>query len=345
MKMWKRSYRLMGLLCGALLLSACHKPTFADLEPGTLKWSLSVVAVQGQEEQQQKVAELIEELSKGKALSAEVRWVAQDQMANTVDQIMQDGHTDLLVMPGSPELAEKVQQATKNERLRVAVVGGTEPALVNNLRHVTHDRGSLLFLAGFLAAEANKDLREPFSVLVEKPLSPADEEWKMIVAGARYGGRTDLPVQVVVGAGGATGKGGATGTNVGKPFVLSGKAAVVMARLPEDVGAKVTARKMALIRTDLSPLPAAQQEYVLAQPVSLLEEALREEIELLLAGRWQGGVTVPLKSKKLFEIVKPSLIRDQGLSTRLELIEEQLNAGRIKPQTYLPEGRSVDARN
>lgn len=320
----------------ALIATGCHKPTFDQLQSSTVKWSVAVVAQAESQAQQAEVQKLSEDAAKVHAMTSQVAWVAPEDVSKTAARYADNG-TDLVLLTNGADLGDLPK---KNVRTRFAVLGDASQPNSINVRHLVPDQKQFYFLAGYLAAEANKDSAEPFSVLVAKSLPADDQRWKMIVAGAHYAGRKDVPAQVIASELDATEKPATDSTKraaapVVNPPVVKGRSLILLTDLSDQAWAKIRTKNIHLIRTDSRTSPLAQQANVLAQPKSLLAEALKEETELLQSGKWQGQQVATLSAKHLYAVVNPQRLRDQGLASRLELIEDSLTVGSIKPDDYV----------
>ena len=330
--MTNKNIRWVGL-CAlvAVLTAGCHKPTYDQLQPRTVKWSLSVVAQAESDQQKKNVESILAEAAKGRPMTTQAQWAAPAQALPAVAAAVKQ-KADLIVTD-----AKGIDSVAKqHSEVRFAVVGDSTAPTLPNVRHVALDPKQRYFLAGFLAAEANRQSAEPFTVLVDHAYAADDPDWQMIIAGCRAAGRKDVPAQVQASAFAAP----PTGQETGKKTVLttprlSGQTLLLLTNLPDAAWTKAKARGMVLIRTDDSLQPIAQQASVLAQPSSLLEEALREEASLLTSGKWQGEQAVKVQGKHPFKIVNGGLVPDKDLQMRFELMEDQLAAGSITPDSYL----------
>lgn len=347
----------VSCLAAALLTAGCHKPTYEDLEPAGLKWSMAVVgATTTGERERQAVQALVDKLTTG-PLHAQVTWVDPAELAHTVETIANQGGIDLVVTTADVDVANV---AAAQDGVRFSVIGEASEPTVDNVRHYRLDRRHVYLLAGFLAAEANKDQREPFTVIVDRPLTAEDEAWKMILAGSRMAGRQDQPVLVLADsfrsetnpttrtpAGTiqpATNQTGQTGQvrtlTANQPLVqaaLSGRSAVLLVdALPEQAWPKLRAKNMGVVRTSEEPSTWPAGARVLAEPVVSLSAAVQGEAEQLMQGRWKGKQTVTLAPKRLFQLLQPELFPDkQGVVARYELYEAEVLSGALKPEEYL----------
>jgi len=324
-----------GSLLVAMLVTGCHKPTFEDLEPSTMKWSLAVVGTLQDEQQKQAVQKLADNVSQG-SLQAEVAWTAPAEAGHTLEGLASRQGLDLVLVPaGLPNLQEV---AAKHDMLRFAVLGDpAEPALPN-VRHLTLDKKRLYFLAGFLAGEANRQTSEPFTVLVDQIYRNTDEEWQWILAGSRLAGRKDIPVQVQAAAflpPDDSENGNGTRSVFPRPQTvnLSGKAMVLTTPVPDAAWTRIRQEGVGVIRTGESFSALPEGTRVLAEPLYSLTDALREEAAELTGGKWAGRQKVTLPSKRVYQLPNPNLFPDKGgIATRLELFEEQLAAGSLQPE-------------
>lgn len=368
----KRSFLLVALL--AVLTTGC-KPTFDTMEPNKLKWSLSVVAQASSADQKTTVETLLNNFALQHAITGQVDWVAAGAGAPALKNIVQKGTSDLVVCTADAGSVQTV--AAQNDQIRFAVVGDGQKPTLDNVRNITIDRKRLLFLAGFLAAEANRESSEPFTVLVSKPLADNDPDWQMILAGSKLAGRHDIPVQIQTsalsapstggkGVTGTTGTSDTTGTTatgtttttgstdtassttvntgatnaignspVTQPLRLSGHSVLLLDNLTSDATAKIKSLGMKVVRTDLSDKPIAVQSNVIAQPAPILSDALQEEADLLAAGKWSGKQLVSLDPKHPYQLLLPGLFANKDIGTQLQIIEEQLANGSLKPETIL----------
>lgn len=305
------------ILC-SLFVTGCHKPTFDHLEPTTEKWSLTVLAQTGNDQEKAAVESLTAQLAQDKKNTAfQVKWVKPEEASNLFQQTADQSMADLVVLAADSQGANEI--ALKHPDKRFTFLGGQGVMAGENVRHVTHDPNKKWFLAGLIAAEANKTSREPFSVLVDKPLLPTDEAWKMIVAGARYAGRTDMPVQVHSGQ-----------------TELSGKAMILLTELGEETGKRAKQERVALIRTDERYADIPLQANVIAEPATLLSGALADEVQAVTTGKWQGE-QINLSVKRTYDLHQSAVLSDRGLvedlAGRLEFIEAGLTTGSIKPES------------
>jgi len=310
---------LSTILC-SLLVTGCHKPTFDHLEPTTQKWSLTVLAQTANDQEKATVEGLAAQLMQDKKNTAfQVKWVTSAEAPTLFQHTADQSMTDLVILAADVKGANEI--IAKHPDKRFTVLGGQEVTTGQNVRHFTHDSKKKWFLAGLIAAEANKASREPFSVWVDKPLLPSDEAWQMIVAGARYAGRTDTPVQVGPGRG-----------------ALSGKAMVLLSELDETAGKNVQQERMALIRTDERYADIPLQANVIAEPAALLSTALPSEVQALTAEKWQGE-QAELSVRRTFDLYQSAVLSDRQLTEelgdRLEFIEAGLTTGSIKPESIL----------
>lgn len=320
----------------ALIATGCHKPTYDQLRPSTVKWSLAVVAQAESQTQQTEVQKLVDDAAKVHAMTSQVAWVASQDVLKTATHYAEQ-RTDLVMLSDGTDLGGLPQ---KNLRTRFVVVGDASQPNSVNVRHLVPDQKQLYFLAGYLAAEANKESAEPFSVLVANPVPADDPRWKMIVAGSHYSGRKDMPVQLLASDFSATQPVANDATRTKAPAVVktpvvSGQSLVLLTDLSDQAWAKIRTKNVDLIRTDERTVPLAQQANVLAQPKSLLTEALKEETDLLQSGKWQGQQVATLSAKYLYAVVNPQRVHDQGLASRLEVIEDSLAVGSIMPDDYV----------
>lgn len=331
------------LLLGSLLavfVSGCHKPSFEDMEPSSMKWSLSVVSSATSEAEKQEAERLVAEVASQRGLSAEVVYPAED-----LDLTALAERTGLDLMLFESKVPSFDELAQKHPELRFSVLGDSSEPKLSNVRHLVHDRKKMLFLAGYLAAEANRAAKEPFTVLVNELRKADDEDWKMLVAGMHYAGRKDVPLQLQMAAltqkepeGETAGRVGQNGSEQGQP-ALSGLA-IVLLDLPSDKAwEKLKQKNQVIIRTDESRANVPLQERVGAQPASLYEAALRQEAELLASGKWSGQQKVALTGKQTYKVTAPALFPDQQIGVLLELIEERIRTGSIKPDDYVSVGR------
>lgn len=327
--MKQRILQLVAAGClTAVFVSGCHKPTFEHMEPSTIKWSMSVVSTAQSEEEQQSVAKLTQEVTGKQGLSAEVLFPAQD--GDMAKLAAQKGLDLVLASADTPQIAEQVKE---HPELRFSLLGDTSDPKQSNVRHLVHDRARLLFIAGYLAAEANRTSNQPFTVVVKELRAADDPDWQMIMAGMHYAGRKDVPVQVQVsaldGTNSANDQTAAQGAQA-----LKGLSAVLLDPVTEKAWEGLGAGGQWLIRTDEKTSAVPLQDRVIAQPASLYETALEQEAELLVSGKWTGQQKVVVEGKRSYRINNASAFADAGVDVRLELIEEQLKSGGIKPDEY-----------
>jgi hypothetical protein len=330
----------------AVLTTGCHGPTFDQLQPHQLKWSISVIALAESEEQKTAIQDLASKLAGEQAMAANLTWLGSpDEAAAVLDKVADTAGVDLVLLAADADNLQTVAQKHPNVRFAVLGAGNTASGL-SNVRTLAPEHKRKYFLAGFLAAEANKESSAPFSVYVDKTRSAADEDWQMVLAGVRFAGRKDTPIQVsktaLLPPAGNAGNAGIAGSTAGDRATLSGRSLLLLDAMPDEVWAKIRDRGMKLIRTDQSTKGLAYQSNSAAQPSSLLTEAFGEESQLLHDGKWTAGQGVELPAKHIYRLTQPGLFLDKSLATRLELIDDQLTSGALKPETYLT-GR-VDAR-
>ncbi|MCX7568596.1 hypothetical protein OS242_01260 [Tumebacillus sp. DT12] len=335
-----KTYTGRGLLAAlliAVMMTGCHKPTFDHLESKETKWSLAVIAAAGDEAENNALQAAVNKTAQEKSVTAQVRFVKPEEAAAALEQTAQMQGLDLVVL-GTP-VDNLADVAAKHPQLRFAVAGegATEGT---NVRRVALERKQLLFLAGFLAAEANKQSSEPITVLVDKVRPATDPDWQMILAGVIYGGRKDAPVQVPASAFAPQQESSRTGTQPRTPQPkLSGRGLIFLdsteRTAPESAFAAMRSKGMVLIRTDQDSRPITLQERVAALPATVLDSMIGEEAGVLTSGRWAGDQTAALKQKNQYDLRLPELFADRGLATRLEQIEELLAAGRVQPESFL----------
>ncbi|PWK15484.1 hypothetical protein [Tumebacillus permanentifrigoris] len=312
-----------------VLTTGCHQPTFDQLQPAKLKWSVSVIAVAESDEQKNSIQELVGKLAGEHAMATNVTWLDKPaDAAATLEQVASTPGVDLVLLGADADNLQTVAQ--KHPNVRFGVLGEGSAAGLANVRALTTDHKRKLFLAGFLGAEANKESSAPFSVYVDKTRSASDDDWQWVLAGVRFAGRKDTPVQVTT-----SGLLPTTGSTTTERATLSGRALVLLDEMPDEVWAKIRDRGMKLIRTDQSTKGLAVQSNHVAQPSNLLVEAFDEESRLLHDGKWTAGQQVELAAKHIYRLTQPGLFLDKSLATRLELIEDQLTTGALKPETYL----------
>jgi nucleotide-binding universal stress UspA family protein len=346
---------LLAALLVAILTTGCHKPTFDHLEPRQIKWSLLVLAEEGDDAQNRALQAAVEKTARDQGVTAQVRFVKPEEADAALEQSAQIQGLDLIVLGTRADNLASV--ASQHPELRFAVAGElADPGV--NVRQVVLDRKRLLFLAGFLAAEANKQSSEPITVLVDRERPANDPDWQMILAGVRYAGRKDTPVQIkasLFAEREASVQPNATERNVGEnsqrrmntrpaqPPKLSGRGLIFLdgteRTAPEQAFAAMRAKGMLLIRTDQDPRPIALQDRVAAVPTDVLETALKEEAATLASGKWAGEQSVAVKQIHHYDLRLPELFADRALSTRLEQVEELLAAGSIQPESYLDADR------
>ncbi|ARU62533.1 hypothetical protein CBW65_17370 [Tumebacillus avium] len=290
---------------------------------------MSVVSTAQSEAEQQSVAKLAQEVAGKQGLSADVLYPAQD--GDVAKLASQKGLDLVLASADTPQIAEL---AKAHPELRFSLLGDTSDPELSNVRHLVHDRARVLFIAGYLAAEANRTSNQPFTVVVKELRAADDPDWQMIMAGMHYAGRKDVPVQVPVSAlDGTDAAAGQTAAGQGaRP--LKGLSAVLLDPLSEKAWAGLGAGGQWLIRTDEKTAALPLQDRVIAQPASLYETALEQEAELLVSGKWTGQQKVIVEGTRSYRINNASAFADAGMDVRLELIEEQLKSGAIKPDQY-----------
>lgn len=314
------------LLCALLaaFTVGCHKPEFDELQAGQPKWSVAVVAHAESEAQQKQVKKTADELTREQAMTTRISWTPAEKASTELDQMTKLQGLDLLIFEHQVPEIETI--ARKNPQMRFVLLGEQPAPSLMNVRRIAHDRRQVLFLAGFLAGEANRGSKYPFSVLVDRPRTMEDEEWQLVVAGSRLAGQKLAPLQVVQSE-------LPESAQARSPF--SGNVLLLLDAVPETVWPKLSRYAIPLVRTDESILNVPLQDRVLAQPASLLHEALAEEAEALATGKWQGKETIALKGKHTYRLTQPGLFPDPELAARLELYEAQYAAGVIKPENYL----------
>ncbi|HEU4963186.1 MAG TPA: hypothetical protein VFV52_04905 [Bacilli bacterium] len=313
------------LLCALLTAFSigCHKPEYDEMQPSKPKWALGVVAHAESLEQQKLLQTLTDELTREQAMTTRISWTPAEKASQELETMTKSKGLDLLVFEHQvPQIAEL---ARKNQQMRFTLLGNQPAPDSLNVRRITHDRDQLLFFAGFLAGEANRDSKTPFSVLVDHPHPADDKDWQLLVAGARLAGQSLPPLQVVQ-------SDLLQKTTYASPF--SGKALVLLDPVGEAVWPKIGQFSISLVRTDENVGSIPLQGRVLAQPGSLLVEAVKEEADLLTDGKWQGKTTVALTSKHTYRLLLPGLFPDKNLPTRLELFEDQYVSGLLKPSSY-----------
>jgi hypothetical protein len=346
MKQHVRKLLVAGSLL-AVLFSGCHKPTFDEMEPSSIKWSLSVVSTAKTPEEMGAIKQLTEEVAGQRGLSAYAAFVEQEPDA--LVKAAEKKGLDLVIAAGGQSVADL---AKEHPELRFSVLGDASEPQLANVRHLVHDRNKVLFLAGYLAAEANRTSREPFTVLVNEPRTAEDADWQMILAGMHYAGRKDLPVQVQNKDLDGSEHAGEEPKHEGVPNAarqpkpgLSGRAVLLLDMPTEKAWEKLGQKSQVIIRTDELTSDVPLQDRVGAQPASLLEPALRQESELLVSGKWTGQQKVTISTKKTYEITSPDLFPNREMGVLLELIEEQLRSGSIKPEDYIAEQRQPKRSN
>ncbi|ASS75574.1 hypothetical protein CIG75_11630 [Tumebacillus algifaecis] len=315
----------------AVFVSGCYKPTFENMEPSSIKWSMSFVSTAENEEEKHSVEQLVSEVASENGLSSAVVYSTD---ANALSQVTEYPGLDLVVAAAdTPQIGEL---AAKHPELRFSLLGDTAEPKLSNVRHLIHDRKKLLFLAGFLAAEANRTSNAPFTVLVKEPRSADDADWQMILAGHHYAGRNDVPQQVTISAleGTTTGQGEVGQQNPGTSK-LSGLSMVLLDPPSDRAWERLKASNQVLIRTDERATAVPLQDRVIAQPASLYEAALRQEAKLLVSGSWTGQQNVTLTGKRTFQVLTPAAFANGQIDVRLELIEEQIGAGSLNPEQYI----------
>lgn len=302
-----------------------------------------MIALAESEEQKTAIQDLASKLASEQAMAANLTWLeAPDEAAAALDKVAGTAGVDLVLLAADADNLQTVAQKHPNVRFAVLGAGNTASGL-SNVRTLAPEHKRKYFLAGFLAAEANKESSAPFSVYVDKIRSAADEDWQLVLAGVRFAGRKDTPIQVSKTALlPPAGNAGNAGSTAADRATLSGRSLLLLDAMPDEVWAKVRDRGMKLIRTDQSTKGLAYQSNSAAQPSSLLTEAFGEESQLLHDGKWTAGQGVELPAKHSYRLTQPGLFLDKSLATRLELIDDQLTSGALKPETYLT-GR-VDAR-
>lgn len=295
---------------------------------------MSVVSGAASEAEQQAVAQLAAEVAGQQGLSAEVLYTGQ---GGDVTQLAAQTGLDLVLADADTPQVRELAKA--HPELRFSLLGDASDPTLSNVRHLVHERARLLFLAGFLAAEANRTSSQPFTVVVQKLRTTDDPDWKMLMAGMHYAGRKDVPVQVTVAQldgtdAAAGGNGGQTATNQ-NPLKLQGLSAVLLDPVSAAAWEKLGAGGQWLVRTDERSAAVPLQDRVIAQPASLYETALEQEAELLVSGKWTGQQKVVVEAKQTYRIANPSAFADAEIGVRLELIEQQVKSGAIKPDEYV----------
>ncbi|WP_236588186.1 hypothetical protein [Tumebacillus amylolyticus] len=316
----------------AVLVSGCQ-PEYDQLKPNQVKWAMSVIAVADNDEQKAAIQEMTSQLAGTLAMATNVTWLAKpEEAAAALDKAAGTPGVDLVLLNTASDNLQAVAQ--KHPEKRFAVLGDENVPQLSNVRTMRHDHNRMMFLAGFLAAEANKESSAPFSVYVDKVRPTTDSDWQLVLAGVRFAGRKDAPVQVpkdaILPPTTNTGK---TGTSVQKA-TLTGRSLLLMDEMPDEVWAKIQDRGMKIIRTDQSTKGLAYQSNSVAQPSSLLQEAVKEESQLLQEGKWSAGQAVEVPAKQIYQLTQPGLFLDKSLATRLELINDQLASGALKPGTW-----------
>lgn len=337
----KRSLISVALL--AVLTTGCHKPTFDTMAPSKLKWSLAVIAQAPSNDQKATIESLVGNFAMQKAITGQVDWVAAGAGAPVLNKIMQKGQTDLVLWTADSGDVQTVAQ--KNDQTRFAVIGADKAPTLSNVRNITIDRKRLMFLAGFLAAEANRESSEPFTVLVDTVRPADDPDWQMILAGSKFAGRNDIPRQVqssdlappVQNQNMTTG--GKQDNTVQKvpqrPVRFTGRSLLLLDKLTGDAVQKIKAQGLKVIRTDLSSKPIEVQGNVVAQPSSILEDAVQEEGNLLAVGKWSGKQLVQVAPKHPYQLLQAALFTDKDISDRLDIIDAQLADGSLKPESNM----------
>lgn len=305
------------------------------MEPSSIKWSMSVVSGAESEAEQQAADVLAQEVAGKHGLSAEVLYTAK---GGNVSQLASLKGLDLVLAAAD---TPKIQELAKaHPELRFSLLGDTSDPTLSNVRHLVHQRARILFLAGFLAAEANRTSSQPFTVVVKELRTPDDPDWKMIMAGLHYAGRKDVPVQVPVSqldgtaGAGTDASAGQTAANRNTPK-LQGLLAVLLDPVSEAAWEQLRAGGQWLVRTDERAAAVPLQDRVIAQPASLYEAALEQEAALLVSGKWTGQQKAVVEGKQTYRIANPSAFADAQIGVRLELIEQQVKSGAIKPDEYV----------
>jgi hypothetical protein len=336
----KRSLISVALL--AVLTTGCHKPTFDSMAPSKLKWSLSVVAQAESNDQKAAIDSLVSNFAMQKAITGQVNWVATGAGAPVLNKIVQKGQTDLVLWTADSGDVQAVAQ--KNDQTRFTVIGSDKAPTLSNVRNITIDRKRLMFLAGFLAAEANRESIEPFTVLVDTVRTANDSDWQLILAGSKFAGRNDIPRQVQSSDlapptqnSKTTGdkKDGTWNSVQQRSVRLTGRSVLLLDSLTTESVQKIKAQGLKVIRTDLSSKPNEVQSNVVAQPASILEDAVQEEGNLLAAGKWTGKQVVQVAPKHPYHLLQAGLFTDKDISNRLDIIDDQLAGGSLKPDSYL----------
>lgn len=318
----------------AMMTTGCLQPSFDELQPHKLKWSISVLAVAQSEEQKTAVQDLASNLAATQAMAMNVMWLDKNtDAAAALDKVADTPGVDLVLLTANASNLQAL--ASKHPQVRFAVLDQPNVPSLANVRALTTQRTRNLFLAGFLAAEANKESNAPFSVYVDKVRPTTDPDWQAILAGSRFAGRKDVPLQVPKDAllppTGSAEK--STGNAV--KVTPSGRSILLLDELTADVYAKIHERGMKVIATDQSTKTLADPANLVAEPATLLAEALQEESSLLHDGKWTAQQQVELPGKQLFRLTQPEQFLDKSLATRLDLIEDQLSTGTLKPETYM----------
>ncbi|KEO84193.1 hypothetical protein [Tumebacillus flagellatus] len=325
-----------AVAASAVLISGCHQPEFEQLKPTKVKWALSVIAVSPGDAQKTAIQGMVSQLAATQAMATNVTWLEKPaDAAAALDKAAASPGVDLILLGNASDNLQAVAQ--KHPEKRFAVLGDENVPHLSNVRSLTAVHKNVLFLAGFLAAEANKESSAPFSVYVDKTRPSSDPDWQTVLAGVRFAGRKDAPIQVSKDAilpppPSNTGKAASNVTN--QKATLSGRSLLLLDEMPDDVWAKIRDRGMKCIRTDQSTKGLAYQSNCVAQPATLLQEAVGEESQLLQAGKWAAGQSVELQAKQVFNLTQPELFLDKDLATRLDLIQEQLASGALKPETW-----------
>jgi basic membrane lipoprotein Med (substrate-binding protein (PBP1-ABC) superfamily) len=340
-KRTSRSLALCATLALALLSAGCHQPTFEQMQPTKNKWSLAVLAPADNDEQKAQLQSNIDKLARERAISARIFWVKPDQAAAALAELTKKKVDLVLLDLNVPNLGDL---AKANPQTRFAVLDeGAQ--LSTNVRQLQLDPQQLLFLSGFLAAEANKQSSEPFTVLVDKARTASDEDWKMVLAGVHYAGRKDVPIQIVASELSASDATNGSNANAARQTVtrqlpkLSGRSILLLGTNADGISdaawARIKAKGMVMVRSDQTDRPFPQAANVVAKPSSGLEAALGEEADLLAAGKWQGDQTANVKQKRQFDLLQPDLFADKNLQIRLEQLEELLASNRLDPQRFV----------
>ncbi|MGZ4162627.1 MAG: hypothetical protein ACXVDB_00955, partial [Tumebacillaceae bacterium] len=301
-----------------------------------------VVAQSESNDQKAAVESLVGNFAMQKAITGQVNWVAAGGGAPALTKIVQQGQTDLVLWSADSGDVQAVAQ--KNDQVRFAVIGADKAPTLSNVRNLTTDHKRLLFLAGFLAAEANRESSEPFTVLVDTLRTVDDPDWQLILAGSKFAGRHDLPRQVLSAdlappkednQTSANGQSATEYTPPKQPVRLTGRSVLLLDSLPAEATSKIKELGLKVIRTDQSGKPNAVQSNVVAEPASILQDAVQEEGNVLAAGKWSGKQVVSITPKHSFVLLQAGLFTDKDLSGRLDIIDDQLANGSLKPDTYL----------